>query len=491
LNVNPLKSLTTEGRFTINGTFILNSDATGNSSLINNDVISYGGACNVVAELYLTGWQYHHVSSPMTSTNSDRFKVDPVAPYHNPNFYWYDETDLNADWTATAWHEFTGIMAVMDGYTTYFDRNPTILFNRSQSGDFNTGNKSKALTYTGGSLAPVIHRGWNFVGNPYPAHIDWDDAAWTKINIHNSIYFWNGTNYSYYVASGTAQDDGAGVNNGTSIIPPMQGYFVKVEGNDAGNYTGTLGTPESARTTATHAFYKKNQIKNEIDVIRISVTGNNKSDETAVRFIQDATSGFDSQYDAFKLFPGDWYGVPMIYSVLPEDMIAAINTLPGYYNELKIPLGFQTPQSGTFTINIPAFNLNETTEIYFEDLHDGKIINIENGLLYSFISDAGQFDNRFRIVFSVQSSEIDNQLNDLVNVNIYSSGNDICLESQQYDAIVGNVQIIDMYGNIIYHSNNTAEGHARLKINKPAGNYIVKLTNKYGVFIEKVFLMKY
>jgi hypothetical protein len=181
----------------------------------------------------------------------------------------------------------------------------------------------------------------------------------------------------------------------------------------------------------------------------------------------------------------------MIYSVLPEDMIAAINTLPGYYNELKIPLGFQTPQSGTFTINIPAFNLNETTEIYFEDLHDGKIINIENGLLYSFISDAGQFDNRFRIVFSVQSSEIDNQLNDLVNVNIYSSGNDICLESQQYDAIVGNVQIIDMYGNIIYHSNNTAEGHARLKINKPAGNYIVKLTNKYGVFIEKVFLMKY
>jgi hypothetical protein len=382
-------------------------------------------------------------------------------------------------------------MTPMTGYTYYVDRDLTVLIERTNSGDFNTGDKSKSLTYTGVSEIEILKKGWNFIGNPYPAHIDWDNADWIKDNIHNSIYFWNGTNYSYYVASGTAQDDGAGVNNGTSIIPPMQGYFVKVEGSDAGNYTGTLGTPESARTTATHAFYKKNQIKNEIDVIRIFVTGNNKSDETAVRFIQDATSGFDSQYDAFKLFPGDWYGVPMIYSVLPEDMIAAINTLPGYYNELKIPLGFQTPQSGTFTINIPAFNLNETTEIYFEDLHDGKIINIENGLLYSFISDAGQFDNRFRIVFSVQSSEIDNQLNDLVNVNIYSSGNDIWLESQQYDAIVGNVQIIDMYGNIIYHSNNTAEGHARLKINKPAGNYIVKLTNKYGVFIEKVFLMKY
>ena len=34
--------------------------------------------------------------------------------------------------------------------------------------------------------------GWNFIGNPFRASIDWDDEAqWTKTNVESSIYIWD------------------------------------------------------------------------------------------------------------------------------------------------------------------------------------------------------------------------------------------------------------------------------------------------------------
>ena len=196
----------------------------------------------------------------------------------------------------------------------------------------------------------------------------------------------------YYVPTGDPDGPQGGVNGGTSIIPPMQGYFVKVRGSDNGSYFGSLAITESARTTDTQAFWKSKQTKNEIDIIRIHVSGNNLTDETAIRFIPEATSGFDSDYDAFKLFPGEWYGTPQIYSVLSEEIIASINSLSGYYDELIIPIGFQTPVSDAYSIYIPEFDLDKSTEIYFEDTYDEKIYDLTIGLIYNFFSDYNTFD---------------------------------------------------------------------------------------------------
>ena len=495
LIINPLKSLTTEGKFTLNGSLLLKSDNTGNASLINKTPISYGANCDVKEQLYLTGFTFHHLSTSMETTNPDRFKSDPVAPYYNHNFFYYDEHDVNADWTA-GWHEYNGAtMSVGEGYTVYYDRTPTVTLDRSTSGNFNSTDVNKTLTYTGGSAAPVIHRGWNFVGNPFPAYLDWDNANWTKNNIYNSVYFWNGSSYSYYVGT-PGEDphdiDGIEVNGASKNIPPMQGFFVKVKegGDDTQDQTGSITIPLNARTTDTHAYWKTSGLKTEIDVIRITVSGNDKTDETAIRFVEEATSQIDADYDAFKLFPGSWYGMPQIYSITSEGINAAINSLPGYYDELIIPVGFQTPASGIFTINIPTFNLDKSTKIYFEDIYENKIFEISNGLNYSFNSEDGEFNNRFRILFSV-TTDVEDVNNELTNVNIYSYGTDIYLNSQTNEATLGDVEIVNISGAIVYHSNNTKEGLARINFNKyPAGTYIVKLTNEYGVFIEKVFVMK-
>ncbi len=484
LIINPLKSLTTEGKFYVNGNLTLKSDNTGNASFINNSTITYGGSCNVSTELYLTGWKYHHVSSPTTAAHTNIFK-ETYGGNSNPNFYEYDELNTSATWT-DGWSEFTGVMPVMQGFTAYYDTQPTIIFDRSTSGDFNTGNKSVAVTYTEASAAPDIHKGWNFVGNPYPAYLDWDNADWTKTNVDNSIYFWNGLNYSYYVgATGTANDNGLGTNDATNIIPPMQGYFVKSTDE------GTLGTPITARTTSTHAFWKGNQPKNTNDIIRLTVSNDEFSDETAIRFIQEATPNFDGNYDAYKLFT-TYPGVPQIYSVLSEDLVSAINTLPNYYDELIIPLGFKATTSGNYTINVSDFELSNYTEIYLHDTYENELIDLEN-LSYNFVSETGEFNDRFRILFSTETTDIEEENNEGANkeisVQIYSYGDIIYLNSQTADAIIGEVKIYNLSGQLIKNYNNLDESHTQFVFDTE-GMYIVQLASKYGIYTQKVVIIK-
>ena len=63
------------------------------------------------------------------------------------------------------------------------------------------------------------------------------------------------------------------------------------------------------RTHNTSTFFK-----DEVsDIVRLEVSGNGYTDETVIRFLDDATSGFDGQWDAHKLF-GSVAEAPAIYS---------------------------------------------------------------------------------------------------------------------------------------------------------------------------------
>ena len=497
VTIKPLKSLTTNRKLYINGSLTLESDNTGNACLINKEAISYGPNSHVTDQLYLSAGQYHHISAPMETVNSDRFKVDHY-PNGNPNFYRYDESGSTWDQLNADWFEFTGNMNVMEGYTYYGDQNITFELTRDQCGNFNTGDKSKNLTYTGNTEvyddgSPyILRRGWNFVGNPYPAYLDWDSPAWTKTNIYNSIYFWNGTNYSYYVISDGAQDDGLGINNGTSIIPPMQGYFVKVKEDPANpddNQTGNLVTPEAARTTSTHAFYKVDSLKSktEVNVIRLTVEGNGHTDETAIRFLPQATSAFDDNYDAFKLFPNPYYGVPQIYSVLDSNIIASINTLPGITDDLVIPLGFRAEVAGVYTIASNDINFDEYTNAWFEDMQENKIYDLQD-LDYTFYSETGQFEDRFRIIFSLQSSDIEEQTNADINILVYPNPSTGVFTVTAPNQTITNIEVIDATGKTVATRQVNANSYTFNLYGYSAGIYSVKVETETGVKLKKIVI---
>ncbi|HCI72323.1 MAG TPA: hypothetical protein DHV30_17700, partial [Balneola sp.] len=77
------------------------------------------------------------------------------------------------------------------------------------------------ITYTA-----AADTGWNLIGNPFAATIDWDDNTnWTKTNVENTIYVWdpsaNGGNGEYLTWNGTTGTLGGG------LISPFQGFWVK------------------------------------------------------------------------------------------------------------------------------------------------------------------------------------------------------------------------------------------------------------------------
>jgi hypothetical protein len=487
LIISPLKSLTVNANLYINGNLKLESDETGNACLINKDSIFYGQSCDVQTELYLSGWKFHHVSSPTNLTHTDRFKIDPNAPQINPNFYYWNESNTSAIWT-DGWTPINGYMDIMKGYTVFYDRNPTIIFDRNISGNFNTGDISLNLTYTGiGDESSPINRGWNFVGNPYPAYLDWDNSGWTKTNIHNSIYFWNGTNYSYYVSDGEGQDNGIGINNGTNIIPPMQGYFVKVAGDDNFDYTGTLITPESARTKISHPYYKNGE-NSETNIIRLLVSGMENTDETAIRFLANSSSGFDPMYDAYKLFPDSAYGVPQIYSIISGDIPSSINSLPTLYNNEQIVLGFKSFIPGQYTISSNKIKLKDNLKLWFVDMLAKKVIRF-NQLNYTFYALPGQLEHRFKIICSKNHPHKKKDLVNSPKVEIYAVQKEIYIKSETTKAIIGDIEIINMSGKIVYRIKNTCDNFLRIPLNDFfPGTYIVRIINEFGISSVKVFL---
>lgn len=489
LIINPLQSLTTLDKLYIYGSLILESNATGNASLINNSPITYGSFCKVITKLYLTSYKYHHISSPTTNTSANVFKVAPFVPYINHNFYSYNEAGTTWNLLNEDWIEASGPMNPMTGYTFYGDKNVTAIIDRDSCGNFNTGNKSRTLYYTGASEDSVIYRGWNFVGNPYPANIDWNAPGWTKDNIYNSVYFWNGNNYSYYVAGDTPQDNGIGTNNGTNIIPPMQGFMVKVKENIAdtnANTTGLLTIPESARTTASHAFWKNEPLQ-PLDIIRLKVTRNSKTDETVVRFNSKATPLFDDKFDAFKLFPGYWYDVPQIYSFTADNKQAAINSFDAIDPQMVIRLGFKAETAGNYTISVNEFALSQYQQPLFVDKVTKDTLHLEN-LTYSFYSQAGTFTNRFEIRFLHQTmpTEVKQVLSNQPEVSIYSNQNFICLYSNVSDAIIGDLVIYNSVGQHIASISNNTHSYVKIPVSFTNGIYIIKLKTKYGYYTQKI-----
>jgi len=110
---------------------------------------------------------------------------------------------------------------------------------RTYEGDFNTGNQSFNLTrHTGGT---TCQQGANLVGNPYPSSLNWESSDWTLTNVSPTIYLWNSTSGN----TGTYNRDTDVSTNGVdSIIPPKQGFFVKVT---SGNTSGTISVGNDAR----------------------------------------------------------------------------------------------------------------------------------------------------------------------------------------------------------------------------------------------------
>ena len=420
---------------TINTAAVCNNITIGSgASLLDNGNLTVSGTATVNRNY--TGGEWHLISSPISNATANTF-LDLYLQKHTESTNAY--TDISNPTTP---------LNVMQGYALWNDLAGIASF----VGTLNTGNIGAANNITRSG------QGWNLVGNPYPSAIDWDAAAgWTKTNVDNATYrHVNSAIWASYVG-------GVGVNGGSRYIPSCQGFFVGVTN---GFTLGTLNMTNAVRTHSTSTFFK-----DEVsDIVRLEVIGNGHTDETVIRVLETATSDFDGQWDAHKLF-GSVDDAPAIYSV-DNDMMA-INSLPATNT---VPVGVKAGVPGEFTIT--ATETSEFADVILEDLLTGAITDLKNNA-YTFSYDMNM-DNRFILHFTPLA--VGENPEDLIN--IYSNQKDVYVSvpaNTKGDIVVYNLMGQEVARTIISGVSN------KITLDKSA-YYVIKVVSDVSVVTEKVFV---
>jgi hypothetical protein len=409
------------------------------ASLLDNGLLLLGGVALVDRDY--TGNQWHLISSPVSGPVSGMFNGLYLQGFTESTNLYGDIVDVDSTLTPgvgfALWNQNGNATATYTGSLVY--------------------SATRALTRS----AAGANNGWNLVGNPYPSSIDWEAASgWTKTNVAASTYRFSPSDGNWAIWNGTTGTLGA-----TQYIASGQGFFVSV--NDDGSTTGSLGFSNGIRVHDNTTFYKEEPA----DIVKLKVSGNNYSDETAVYFREEATTGFDDQMDAHNL-SSFFETAPDIYSTANGGM--AINVLP---EVTSVPMNVKVGvESGTFTIE--TISNGEFSNLYLEDISTGVITDL-NKDSYTFDYIPG-IESRFVLHFGPLG--VDNNTESVYN--IYSFNKEV------YVAVplntTGTITAYDMMGQEV--TGSTISSTVNTITLEKGGYYVVKVVGNNGVSTKKVFI---
>ncbi|HPM93839.1 MAG TPA: T9SS type A sorting domain-containing protein [Bacteroidales bacterium] len=444
---------------------------------IDGDVTITG---DITVDRYMAPDIWHNVASPVSNETSACFTGTDLV-------YWYDETQIWNDWNF-GWVWYTGAtggpLTVFRGYDVFFPDNPvTVNYSATGAETLNTGNYIYNVTVTDPTPNPIeipSHVGWNLAGNPYPSPVDWLAASgWDKSDINDAKYIWDGDNdiYTIFIGGGSP----IGINGGTRYIPSNQGFWVQAVQN------GTLGISNAVRLgnmTGTPDFYK-----NETPgypLISLIAESNGRSDEAVVRFIEGTTAGFDKNFDASKLFsPSD--EVPQL-SIRAGKQSLALNTFPNPFLSNPIELDFQCGEKGIFTIRLGERTwIPDTLKVYLKDELENRMTLLNSDAPYNYFHHPNNSRDRFKLYINPPAAITEN-LPGVSNFIVYSSGNRVTIIKNTSLVLSGEIDIINLLGQVVEKAHYNNEETRNLTLNLPGGEYFIMIKTKSNIFRSNFFI---
>ncbi|RNC85710.1 MAG: DUF2341 domain-containing protein [Balneola sp.] len=233
-----------------------------------------------------------------------------------------------------------------------------------------SGEVDFGITYT-----TTADSGWNLVGNPFGATIDWDDSPnWTKTNVDGTIYVWdpaaNGGDGEYLTWNGSTGTLGSG------LIAPFQGFWVKA--NDA---SPDLRVTTDAKTTGGSFLRKEIKSPEENPMFELELNIDGLQKKTSLLFTDEGRMGKDL-LDGFTLLPLTDNRLDL-HTLLDDGASLAINHLPTLRdNRIVIPLVIRgyidgEPISGEYLLRfINADNLPDDWLVLLIDKETGNEVNL-------------------------------------------------------------------------------------------------------------------
>ena len=433
--------------------------------------------------------------------------IDVLTEINNTNTFGPgpDDIDDNGD----DWQVASGTMTPGVGYAT----TPSSLgpaFPVAQQfpfvGAFNNGIYSRPITFV--FLSP--YKDWNFIGNPYPSAIDTNVFFTVNSGITDAIYLWNqatpldanasgnegynfsGADYAIISASGvnTAGGDLSLIPN--DYVPSGQGFFI--EALNGSNITFN----NSMRVTGNNdQFFRGANTSTSRKVLWLNLNSDNGvAKQIAVAHLEGATDNYDGSYFDVKenLSSGS---AATIYSTILDGeenqfVIQGKNITSLDENEV-ITIGFKSiiTVPTVYTISIAQFEGDFYSEntIYLKDNLLQTYHELSNSA-YNFTSEAGEFNDRFEIVFTTDALSIDDTLMDSNDLTISELPNGEVQIKVGKAHTISNVEIIDVTGRLIYSlkGNSSTEVYNLSKLSKAP--YIAKVALSNGQVISKKAIKK-
>jgi hypothetical protein len=408
-------------------------------------------------------------SSPVIGQNL--FNFSPETLTHR--FYTYDAAS-NA-FSSTSLNSFSEFTPAK-GFTIRAPNNQSSTIATEWTGTFMGVPNNGTFSFP---LASYVMNGsnYNLVGNPFPSAINANKFLQENENtIEGVIYYYQhtltmnaagifpiGTNFASWTATGgtpaTSSPMGHpayGLHTGhiNHIIQVGQGFFVKAIASGNVTFTNSMRVANQG-----NQFHKSVTTAEEKDRIWLNLTSDIGDDinQILVGYVAEATQDVDSKFDGLS------YGNSgsFIYSVIDGDSYVIQGRALPFETTDEVPLGFKCTAAGTYSIKLTDMDglFLDNQDVFIRDNLTGTDTNIKIAP-YTFTSDVGTFDNRFKIVYT-QALGVPSNTFTQNSIIVYKNSNEFHISTK--GILIRDILVYDILGRVIYKLNDTNNTNAVLR----------------------------
>lgn len=239
------------------------------------------------------------------------------------------------------------------------------------------GNETFTIPLQANPSDNKAHRGWNYVGNPYPSFFDiyfMDFVA--------PITVWNGSTYKAY-----------SVTDDEFVLRPMQGFFVQKPDAVDNIVLQANGRQVESIVSKIHSAPQLSPAvgSKPRSVFNLRITTGDNCDDTRIVLNDAASTDYELERDAAK-FMSTTPDVPQIYSIDYTGTGLAINERPADNGEIK--LGVYLPADNQ-TSTIAALRIDGEAWLYDAET---KVKHDLSQSSYNFTGNKGIDENRFTLI---------------------------------------------------------------------------------------------
>jgi len=328
---------------------------------------------------------------------------------------------------------------------------------------------------------------FNAIGNPYPSPVNMADfVAENTTNITGTLYFWRKTNgtapnpeYSTWTTGGFVDNGGAQVFNPNGILRTGQGFIVEMlAGATSVTFNNLMRSGDNA-----NQFFKSSSksIPLSGDRIWLNLTKSGGGfSQMLIGYFRNATLGVDYGIDGAVLGNSR----PLLCSVI-NNVDYIIQGRPSFVDTDEVQLNFRAAVAGQYAITIDHVDglFSGTQAVYLKDKLTNTLHNLKAGS-YLFASEAGDFSNRFALVYRDSLLSTDSMGFNLQSLIVYKENQNVIVNANEI--LLDNVKIFDLQGRKITEMKNINSAKAVFgNLNFANQILLIQVTSTEGIVVNK------